>query len=474
MPGCPVSSEQTSLPSCMRLFGLLLVTAACLLSIHPAFAQQPAEVYVITIDGGLDRGLAPYAERVIGDAGRAGADAVVIVLDTRGGELDPALRIQRALLEADVPTIAFINGEALSEGALLAIAAETIYMAPGSVLGASDNSRDSTTSAVAKRFRSTAEDRGRDPEIAAAMVDPRVTIEGLSPASSALTLTVEEADRFGYADGVAANLDSLLDQLGFPDGTRIVETSPSIAEDAVRLLTNPFIAALLFAGGLILIVGDLLGGGLSLLSAGGAVLMTIFFWGHLLAGLAGWEGIALVVVGIGLLAIEVMVVPGLGFAGIAGGIGLLAGLYLSLTGGEIVTNAERLDAAGIVALVVILGAAGSFAMIWLLPTTARFEGMVLDTRVERDRRGSATDVRTPDELPALEPAPVAPENPDELTGREIEVLRLIAEGRTNQEIADALYISVRTVERHVTNIYNKTGIGNRAEATAYAFRQNFA
>ncbi|CAN5645823.1 hypothetical protein BH23CHL2_BH23CHL2_03620 [soil metagenome] len=435
-------------------------------------AQGPdAVVYVITIDGTLDRGIAPYAERVIDDAGRAGADAVAVELDTRGGELDAALRIQRALLDANIQTIAFINDEALSEGALIAIAAETIYMAPGSVLGAGDNARNSATSAVAKRFRSTAEERGRDPEIAAAMADPRITIDGLSPASSALTLTTEEATVAGYADGIATDLDSLLIQLGFPENARIVETSPTIAEDAVRLLTNPLIAALLFAGGLILIVGDLLSAGISLLSAGGVVLMTIFFWGHFLAGLAGWEGVALVAVGIGLLAIEMMVIPGLGVAGVAGGVSLLTGLYLSLTSGDIVSNFERLDAAGTVALVVILGVAGSFAMLWLLPGSLRFQGMVLSTTVERDER---TAMSTDESRSSGQPKPALPENPHDLTAREIEVLRLIAEGRTNQEIADALSISVRTVERHVTNIYNKTGISNRAEATAYAFRQNFA
>lgn len=473
MSGCLMSTKSCFKPILPLAFGLLLALSAGLLAVPPATAQVPVqEVYVIEIEGDLDLGLAPYAERVIDDAADEGAAAIVLQIDTRGGELDAALRIQRAVLDSEVRTIAFINDEALSAGALIAIAAEEIYMAPGSVLGARDNSRNSTTSAVAKRFRSTAEERGRDPDIAAAMADPRVTVDGLSPATSALTLTAEEATAIGFVDGTADDLDALLRELGFSGGTGIIETSPSFAESAVRLLTNPLIAALLFAGGFVLIAGDLLSGGISLLSAAGALLMTIFFWGHLLAGLAGWEGIALVTFGIALLAIEVMVVPGLGLAGIAGGISVLAGLYLSLTGGEIVTNADRLDAAGTVALVVILGVAGSFLMLWLLPGTARFEGMVLNTTVARNEPAPIA-VSVP-QAPEPQRQPAEPDNPDELTSREIEVLRLIADRRTNQEIADELYISVRTVERHVTNIYNKTGLGNRAEATAYAFRQNFA
>jgi predicted ATPase/DNA-binding CsgD family transcriptional regulator len=57
-----------------------------------------------------------------------------------------------------------------------------------------------------------------------------------------------------------------------------------------------------------------------------------------------------------------------------------------------------------------------------------------------------------------------------LSRRELEVLRLIADGRTNREIAGALFLSVRTVERHVTNLYAKIGARGRADATAFALR----
>jgi len=61
--------------------------------------------------------------------------------------------------------------------------------------------------------------------------------------------------------------------------------------------------------------------------------------------------------------------------------------------------------------------------------------------------------------------------PDGLTAREAEVLRLIAAGRTNTEIAEELTLSVRTVARHITNLYTKIGARNKAEATAYAGRK---
>ena len=61
--------------------------------------------------------------------------------------------------------------------------------------------------------------------------------------------------------------------------------------------------------------------------------------------------------------------------------------------------------------------------------------------------------------------------PDGLTRREVEVLNLIATGCTNREIAAALYLSERTVERHITNAYTKIGARGKADATAYVLRQ---
>ena len=62
----------------------------------------------------------------------------------------------------------------------------------------------------------------------------------------------------------------------------------------------------------------------------------------------------------------------------------------------------------------------------------------------------------------------APVSPAGLTTREVEVIRLIALGKTDREIADELFINFRTVGNHVRNILNKTNTANRTEAAAYA------
>jgi DNA-binding NarL/FixJ family response regulator len=73
------------------------------------------------------------------------------------------------------------------------------------------------------------------------------------------------------------------------------------------------------------------------------------------------------------------------------------------------------------------------------------------------------------ERSAETPVPSCTAPLDGLTARELEVLRLVASGRSNREIAEELVLSVRTVERHVTNLYAKIGARGKADATAYAF-----
>ena len=77
-------------------------------------------------------------------------------------------------------------------------------------------------------------------------------------------------------------------------------------------------------------------------------------------------------------------------------------------------------------------------------------------------------------LNLAEPSERPPWNPDKLSERELQVIGLLAAGRTNGEIAETLAISPRTVEHHVTNILNKTAVANRAEAAAYAVRHGLA
>jgi DNA-binding NarL/FixJ family response regulator len=77
--------------------------------------------------------------------------------------------------------------------------------------------------------------------------------------------------------------------------------------------------------------------------------------------------------------------------------------------------------------------------------------------------------------PAVETAPAATaDNDDDLTPRELEVLRLIAAGRNNAEIADDLVLSAATVKTHINRIFAKTGARDRAQAIRYALDRGLA
>jgi membrane-bound serine protease (ClpP class) len=331
----------------------------------PGRAADAGGVYLVDISGEIDLGLAPFLDRVVREAEAAGAAAVVLDIDTPGGRLDAVLQMRDSLLDTPVRIVAFVDRTALSAGALIALSSDDIYLAPGSVLGAATPvdgtgvaADEKVISAVRSLFRSTAEQQGRDPEVAEAMVDPVVAIDGVVARGELLTLTVSEAEAVGYADGTATDLTDLLGQLGFED-QELIEAGISPAERVARLVSNPLVASLLLAAGVLLLIGDLLSGGVGVGAAAGIALLGLFFGGHHVAGLAGWEDAALIGIGVLLLLLEVFVLPGIGIAGVAGLAAILGGGFLATLGRDFdLVGADQLLRAGLTvgfALVLIVG-----------------------------------------------------------------------------------------------------------------------
>lgn len=304
----------------------------------PDSGDGDSHVMIIPIDGTIEPGMGHYLARSIDEAEDTGASAIILDINTPGGRLDTVLEMRSAILDTDIPVTAFVNREAFSAGALITIASDTIYMTPGAVYGAAtpidgvtgETADEKTISAVRSTFRATAEEQGRDPLIAEAMVDPSVEIDGLDSATSLLTLTTNQALENDYADGVADSRDALLDDLGLGAATTTV-ASPTVMERATTWITDPIIASLLILLGLALIVVDGFVGGFGIVAMVGAACLGLFFWGHQLAGLAGWEDVVLVVVGVILIAIEIFVIPGFGVAGVLGGLSVVGGLVLAMT-----------------------------------------------------------------------------------------------------------------------------------------------
>jgi membrane-bound serine protease (ClpP class) len=180
-------------------------------------------VYVILIEGMIDLGLAPFLSRTVREAKEAGAAAVLLDINTFGGRVDAAVAMRDTLLNAPVRTIAFVNQRAISAGALIALACDTLVMTRGGTIGAAapvlsgsgetKPADEKSVSYLRKEFRATAETRNRPPEFAEAMVDADVEIAGVVAKGKLLTLTTSEALAHKVADLTAATVDEALARL---------------------------------------------------------------------------------------------------------------------------------------------------------------------------------------------------------------------------------------------------------------------
>ena len=361
----------------------------------PTLELGPGPVHVVVVDGEIDLGIAALLERAVREAAADDAAALIVRIDTPGGRLDAVLRMRDALLGAGVPTVAFIDRDAFSAGALVAIAAEAIWVAPGAVIGAAtpvlgdgSSADEKTLSAVRAVFRSTASERGRDPLVAEAMVDPAIVVEGLVRRGELVTMDVAQATERGYADGVAPDLDALLVALGLDDRPR-VEVVPALAERLVRVLTSGIVAGLLLTVGIWLLVGDVLGGGgLGLGAALGATAIATFLFGHLLAGLAGIESVVLIVLGIILILVEVLVLPGVGVVGVSGVLALLGGATLAMVDRdvEVVPRAAFIAAFNVAGLAFLAAVALLVGVLVLIGRGTRVKGAEAPRAEQRGNR----------------------------------------------------------------------------------------
>lgn len=302
-----------------------------------------AHVYVVPVAGVIDLGLAPFIARVLETAEKDGAAAVVLDINTFGGRVDAAVAIRDALLDAKVPTFAFVNKRAISAGALIALASNRIFMAEGGTIGAATPVQggmpgaaaqpveEKTVSYLRKEFRATAEARSRPPELAEAMVDADVEVASVIDKGKLLTLTTDEALANKFAEHRADSLEALLDieQLG---GAEIREVKPTWAESVVRFLTHPVVSSLLITIGLLGIITEIRTPGFGVPGSLGVLALGLFFWGQWIVQLAGIEELLLVAIGVLLLIVEVFITPGFGVLGFLGIAAMLGGLGMALFG----------------------------------------------------------------------------------------------------------------------------------------------
>ena len=348
----------------LLFFGLLCVTGICtacrsgersdsgtVVVREHGEGDSRTSIFVFPLREDIMPAAVRHTSRALREAQELDADYIIIDMNTYGGLLDAADSIRTMILEYPKPVVVFVNNQAASAGALISLAADSIYMRPGASIGAAtvvDQQGavmpDKYQSFMRSMMRATAEAHGRrtvirngdtltvwrrDPNIAEAMVDPSVVVSGLVDDTKVVTFTADEAVRWGFAEGKASDVGDVIQQLGV-DSFVLYEFRPTPMDKIIGFLTNPTVR-LLF---IMMIVGGLYfelqtpGIGFPLAVA---VLGVVLYFAPLYAeGLVANWALWLFIAGVVMLVLEIFVTPGFGVLGVAGILAVVTGLAVAV------------------------------------------------------------------------------------------------------------------------------------------------
>ena len=270
------------------------------------------------------------------------ASALILDMNTPGGEGEAMKEIMGIVAKfkpAD-RTFTYVNKEAFSAGAFISAATRHIWMAPGAIIGAAspvtlgqEGPKElpaKFVSAYAAIIRAAAEQNGHNPAVFDAMVNKQtgLKIDGreIVAKGDILTLTTQEAtQRVGrppktlLADGVVDTLEDLVEK-NVQRGAKIVRIEPTGFEEVGRLIVS--LSPLLLAAAFLLGYIEFKTPGFGIFGILAAICALIFFFGHYIAGLSGYENLLLVILGVSLIAAEIFLFPGTLLPGLVG-LGLL-------------------------------------------------------------------------------------------------------------------------------------------------------
>ena len=316
----------------MAMFRLFLILSVWLLLIPSVMAASNSgaeTVKVITIDGEITPAMSAFLQKSLDEAHEENMDGILIEIRTFGGRVDSATDMRDAMFASRIPVAVYVENRAISAGALLTIAAETIVMAPGSHVGAAQPIPDDpkTVAFVRSEFQTTAERNGRDPQVAAAMVDEAVAIEGLVREGEILDLTANQALEYGYADYIADGRIAALNALGWGDAA-IIEAAPDFRFRIAQFLTSYEVASLLLSIGMIALIAEFYTQGFGISGIIGIACIVLYFSSGFIAGYTELWSVIIFFVGLVLLIIE-LTIPEFGIFDISGLIAMFIGIVFA-------------------------------------------------------------------------------------------------------------------------------------------------
>ena len=422
-----------------HLLAYVLLLIGCHFLSSNLLAQDTALVYVVDIRNEIGSGLGTYISEGIQQAEEARADVIVFDVDTPGGRVDSAVNIIRAIQETQIPTIAFVNRQAISAGAMISIACNQIVMTSGGTIGDSapvnvqgQEVGEKAISYIQGTIRATAERENRNPDIAEAMVDKELVLvklkdgqiikllpeeyatreeegeemEILCAQGKLLTLSTRQALEYEFADAQAETLAELLAQYEIVEvaGTkmplteeaimqrqreygisqvnrlktlsdaRVTEVRTTLTDRVVFFLTNPFISSLLLSLGILGIFIEIRSPGFGVPGFLGLLCVGLFFGGHMLLKIGAEWALLLFLIGVGLIVLEIFVIPGFGVAGILGIIMMLGSVFF------VFDKVHEFSTAVLwLSISVILTSALVILAAFFLPETRLFQRFALST-----------------------------------------------------------------------------------------------
>ncbi len=301
---------------------LLLLVCFSLGEVEARDVVRRGDVVVVPLRGEITSSLAVFLRRAEKTSESAGAVAIIFEMDTYGGDLAAAEEITGILNHATIPTYTYVNSNAGSAGALIALATRHIYMASVSAIGAAapilstgedlpPTAKEKTISYWSALIRGTALRNGHNPDIGEAFMNKEKEVKVgacvVHAKGTLLTLNAQEATEKinGHpvlAEGVADSIADLTKKAGLT--SEVVQLDPSGFEQLAFWLTK--LAPLLLLGGILGAYLEFKIPGFGLAGILSAICFALFFLGHYFAGLAGWETVALFVVGFVFVLVEVL------------------------------------------------------------------------------------------------------------------------------------------------------------------------
>ena len=271
---------------------------------------------------------------MIDEAKNGNYDIVIIEMDTYGGAVNDADDIRTRILDFEKPIYVWINKDAASAGALISIACDSIYMSSGASIGAATvvtgdgaQAPDKYQSYMRSIMRSTAEAKGRNPQIAEAMVDEDIKVDSISQEGKVITFSTKEAIEYGFCDAELNSVDEIMQRQGI-ENYELTKFELGSAENIISIFLNPIVSSIL----ILLIMGGLYfelqtpGVGFPIIAS--IIALILYLTPYYLNGVAeNWE-IVLFFLGIILIIVEVFVIPGFGIFGVSGLIISISSLIL--------------------------------------------------------------------------------------------------------------------------------------------------